>query len=249
MLTGRAQGAFFAAQQTLEHLYRNQSLILNAREAEFAKLRTPNNLRALQMAREGKGPAPANVVMRGAKMEFTLPPSDAKLFNAAAEQAFRRGASIYDQSRAKIVTELEQLQLERAGKTTDPSAKTPQGIAAAQEIRAHLKSLPASERATLVRAEIKAGNARVAAAVAESECFLSGFDPATHANLVAATRDQFAPEESAKIESLSAVLKTVDDAATLALTAYTDALVPVLGLNESANSAMSALKTGGESVS
>jgi hypothetical protein len=67
--------------------------------------------------------------------------------------------------------------------------------------------------------------------------------------LVSATRDKFAPEESAKIESLSAVLKTVDDAATLAFNAWTDAIVPVLGLNESANSAMSALKTGGESTS
>jgi len=154
MLTGRSQSSFSAAQLTLENLYRNQSLILNAREAEFAKLRTPNNLRALQMAREGKGPAPANVVMRGAKMEFTLPPSDAKLFNVAAEQAFRRGASIYDQSRAKIMTELEQLQMERAGKTTDPNAKTPAGIAAAQEIRAHLKSLSPAERTTLVREQI-----------------------------------------------------------------------------------------------
>jgi len=61
---------------------------------------------------------------------------------------------------------------------------------------------------------------------------------------VAATRSKFAPEESEKIESLSAVLKTVDDAAALALNAYTESLVPVLGLNESANSAMSALKTG-----
>jgi hypothetical protein len=244
VLTGRTQGAFVAAKQTLEHLYRNQSLILNARDAEFSKLRTPNNLRALQLARDGKGKPPPNVVMRGAKMEFTLPPADAKLFNDAAEQAFRRGASIYDQSRKKIVGELEQLHLERAGKTTDPNAKTPAGIAAAQEIRAHLKSLPVGERAALVRAEIAAGNNRVAAAVAESEPFLSGLDPATHANIVSATREKFAPEESTKIEALTAVLATVDDAATLALKAYGDSLVPVLGLNDAANAAMSALKTG-----
>jgi hypothetical protein len=249
VLSGRSASAFTAASQTLEHFYRNQSLILNARDAEFAKLQSPNAQRALQLAREGKAKAPPNTIMRGAKMEYTLPSADAKLFNDAAEQAFRRGASIYDQSRAKIVTELEQLILERAGKTTDPSAKTPAGIAAAAEIRAHLKSLPASERGALVREQIAAGNARVAAAVAESESFLSGFDPATHANLVAATRAKFAPEESAKIEALSAVLKNVDDAATVALNAYTDSLVPVLGLNDSAAAAMSALKTGGESAS
>jgi hypothetical protein len=247
-LSGRSQGAFIAAQQTLEHFYRNQSLILNARAAEFAKLQTPNNLRALQLAREGKGPAPANVVMRGAKMEFTLPAADGKLFNDAAELCFRRGGAIYDQSRAKIVEELTQLHSERAGKTTDPMAKTPAGIAAAAEIRAHLKSLPAGERAALVRAEIAAGNNRVAAAVAESECFLSGLDAVTHSTLVAATRDKFAPEESSKIEALNAVLKTVDDAAMLALNGYTAALVPVLGLNDSAAAAMTALKTG-ESVS
>jgi hypothetical protein len=244
MLTGRTQGAFTAAQQTLEHLYRNQRLILNARDAEFAKLRTPNNMRALQLAREGKGKPPANVVMRGAKMEFTLPPSDAKIFNDAAEQAFRRGASVYDQSRKKIVTELEQLHFERSGRTTDPNAKTPAGIAAAQEIRAHLKSLPPGERAGLVREQIAAGNNRVAAAVAESEPFLSGLDPATHANLVSATHAKFAPEESSKIEALTAVLACVDDAATLALKAFGDALVPVLGLDNAANAAMSALKTG-----
>jgi hypothetical protein len=249
VLTGRSQGAFNAAQQTLEHFYRNQSLILNARAAEFNKLKSPANLKALALAREGKGPAPANVVMKKGAMEFTLPPADARLFNDAAEQAFRRGASIYDQSRAKIVTELEQLTLERAGKTTDPKATSAAGIAAAAEIRSHLRSLPVADRAALVRAEIAAGNARVAAAVAESESFLSGFDPATHANLVAATRAQFAPEESAKIEALSAVLKNVDDAATVALNAYTESLVPVLGLNDSAAAAMSALNTGGESAS
>jgi len=245
-LTGRTQGAFTAAQQTLSALYLNQSLILNARDAEFAKMQTPAALRALQLAREGKAKAPPNTIMRGAKMAFTLPPADAKLFNEAAEQAFRRGASVYDQSRAKIVTELEQLHLERAGKTTDPAAKTPSGIAAAQEIRAHLKTLSPTERVTLVREQISQGNARVAAAVAESEPFLSGFDAATHANLVTATREKFAPEESAKIESLSAVLATVDNAATLALKAFTDSLVPVLGQSDSAAAAMTALKTGGE---
>src|SRR5712691_2059037 len=77
MLTGRTQGAFVAAQQTLFALYHNQSLILNAREAEFAKQRTPNNLRALQMARDGKAKAPPNTVMIGGKISLTLPPSDA----------------------------------------------------------------------------------------------------------------------------------------------------------------------------
>jgi hypothetical protein len=61
---------------------------------------------------------------------------------------------------------------------------------------------------------------------------------------VSATREKFAPEESAKIEGLTAVLVSVDDAASLALKAYADALVPVLGTNDAANAAMSALKTG-----
>ena len=73
-----------------------------------------------------------------------------------------------------------------------------------------------------------------------------GLDPATHANLVAATHSKFAPEETTKIENLSAVLKTVDDAAAITVKAYGDALVPVVGRDAAANAALSALKTGGQ---
>jgi hypothetical protein len=229
-------------------MYLNQSLILNSRAAEMAKLQTPNNLRALQLAREGKGPRPANTVMgKKGQIEFTLPAADAVIYNEAAELAFRRSGAAYDASRAKIIEELTQLHSERAGKTTDPLAKTPQGIAAAAEIRQHLKSLPPGERAALVRAEIAAGNNRVASAVCDSESWLSGLDAATHSNLVAATHSQFSKEESEKISALNAVLKTVDDAAMLSLNGWTESIVPVLGLNDAASSALSALKNG-ESV-
>lgn len=244
VLTGRTAGALKAAQQALEHLYRNQSLILNAREAEYAKQRTPANLAQLQKVREGKARPSNNMIMKGAKVELALPPTEAKVFNDAAEEAFRRGAAIYERSRATIVTELEQLHAERAGKTTDPNAKTPAGIAAAAEIRAHLKSLTNAERVTLAREQIKAGNARVASAVADSEPFLSGFDKATHQTLIEEVHSRFAPDESSKIESLVAVLKSVDDAASLAVKAYGESRVPVIGHSEAADAALNALKTG-----
>jgi hypothetical protein len=245
-LTGRTAGAFTAAQQTLSALYKNQSLILNAREAEFSKQRTPANLAHLQKVREGKARPGPNMVMIGAKVELALPPSDAKIFNDAAELAFRRGAAIFDSSRKKIVTELETLHAERAGRASDPAANSPKGLAMAAELRAHLKGLPNAERVALIREQIAAGNARLADAVCSAESFLSGLDPKTHANLVAETHKQFAPEETTKIENLVAVLKSVDDACSIAVRAYGDALVPVVGLDAAANAALSALKTGGE---
>ena len=57
---------------------------------------------------------------------------------------------------------------------------------------------------------------------------------------------KFAPQESSKIENLVAVLRSVDEAGSLAVKAFGDALVPVVGADASASAALSALKTGGE---
>jgi hypothetical protein len=245
-LTGRSASALALGQNILHGFYKTQSLILIAREAEYAKARTPGALKALQDARTGKikagGP---NMIMKGGKIELALNPTSAKNFNETASLAFKRTAANYDNSRKKIAAELDELLSERASLTTDPNAKTPAGIAAAAEIRQHLKQLPSNERLALVREQIAAGNARVAAAVAESEPFLSGFDAKTHANLVSAVHERFAAEETTKIQAVQAVLKCVDDAASIAVKAYGDSLVPVVGLDAAADAALSALKTGG----
>jgi hypothetical protein len=244
-LTGRSASALALGQNILHGFYLTQSLILNAREAEYAKERTPANLAALQRARDGKQRPASNMIMKGGKIELALNPTSAKNFNETASLAFKRTAVNYDNARKKITAELDELLSERASLTTDPNAKTAAGIAAAAEIRAHLKSLANSERVALIREQISQGNARVASAVAESEPFLSGLDPKTHANLVAETHKKFAPEETTKIEAVSAVLKCVDDAASIAVKAYGDSLVPVVGLDAAADAALSALKTGG----
>jgi hypothetical protein len=246
VLTGRSQGAFTAAKTALEHLYKNASLAAVAKEEAYAAQRTPHNLRNLQLIREGKLKPTNNVVMKGASIELALPPSDARALNEAMEFGFRRTMAVVERSTKQIVTELETLHSERAGKATDPQANSPKGLAIAAELRSHLKGLPNAERVALIREEIKNGNARLADAVCSAESFLSGLDPITHKTIVAETHTRFAPVESEKIDNLVAVLKSLTDAGSLAVKAFGDSLVPVVGADASASAALSALKTGGE---
>jgi hypothetical protein len=243
-LSGRSKLAYVAAQDALWHLYENQGLTMQAKKEAMAAERTPSRLRDLQMVRDGKMKPTNGMVLKGAQIELALRPAEAKALNEAIELGFRRTMAVQVRATKTITDELEMLHSERAARSTDPNSKTPQGISAAAEIRAHIKSLPVAERAELVREQIAAGNARVASAVADAEPFLSGLDSKTHANLVSRVHEKFSAEETTKIEALNAVLKTVADAGSLVLAGLKDNFEPVIGQDATASAALSALKSG-----
>jgi hypothetical protein len=76
-----------------------------------------------------------------------------------------------------------------------PPRKTPEGIATAQEVRAHVKSLGEKYRYTFVVDAIHDGDKATAAAVIHAQPFLSGFTPKQVEMLRECAAVQWAPQE------------------------------------------------------
>jgi hypothetical protein len=243
-LKGRAEGALAAAKAAMTALYREQGLVHDARRAVYEKASSPAMLKELSMARSGQGKASSNMILGKNGLELKLPAAEAHAFNEAATLSFRRGASQYDKARATASTELEGLLIALKVKTTDSEARTPQGTAYQAEVRALLRSMNPIDRGTLILAQVKEGNLRVANAVMSADPFMCGLEPDAHKNIVEQIELRFAPQEKEAVNALKQVISVIDTAATLALEDFGKSLVAEPALGTAASNAMSALRTG-----
>ncbi|MCC6920495.1 MAG: hypothetical protein IT548_14960 [Alphaproteobacteria bacterium] len=89
----------------------------------------------------------------------------------------------------------------------DPKRKTPEGLALASEVRAHLKSLPEAKRLKFAAEAVDAGDRETVAALLQAPPFLSGFDAQAMSILRARAANKFAGVESAQLEAVNTLIE------------------------------------------
>jgi hypothetical protein len=241
----RGKPAFQLAKSAMGAMYIECDRILTARAAAFDTL-SPTDARKLQMHKNGQGPLPPNAYMgQDGVLALHLPAEVAASLNSSSLIAFERGSVRLDQARTAALQTRAELVDIIDHHVVDPKASSPSGISMAKEIREHLRSLPADQRATFVRQQIEAGNMRVAGAVKDAEPFLAGLDDKAHAVLVDLMQHKFVPVEKKQLLAIDGLVKKIEEAGTLAVNALERARVPEPAKSRAASAALSALKNGG----
>jgi len=168
---------------------------------------------------------------------------DAEEFIAAAEKAFARVGPAIDR-RVKELNGYRDTLAQRVEAALDhPARKTPEGLALATEVRAHIKGLKAEQRVKFVAAAIETGDVPTVAAVLHAQPFLSGLEPDTHATLRARAAAKFAPLDNAQLEATDAAIAHVTASSATLVKRYGD----ILALrNAPAAKAAKSLKALGE---
>jgi hypothetical protein len=135
---------------------------------------------------------------------------DAEEFIAAAEKAFARVSPAIDRRIKELNGYRDTLATRVAAALDNPTRKTPEGLALAAEVRAHIKGLKKDdERVQFVAAAIETGDVPTVAAVLHAQPFLSGLAPASHATLRARAAAKFAPLDNAQLEATEAAIDHV----------------------------------------
>ncbi|OYX52370.1 MAG: hypothetical protein B7Y97_01100 [Sphingomonas sp. 32-66-10] len=132
---------------------------------------------------------------------------------AAAERALDRVAPAVDRRVAELTRYRDTLAGRVATALDTPARRTPEGLALASEVRAHIKAMkqPAA-RAKFVMDAIGASDLPTVAAVLHAPPFLCGIDPAMHATIRARAAATFAPVDSAQLEAADAAIERVTSA-------------------------------------
>lgn len=130
----------------------------------------------------------------------------------AATRAFDRTAASVDRRVASMRGARDALAARLSEALADPAAATPQGIAIAQEVRAHFRALGADERHAFLSAAVEAGDRRTVAALLSAPPYLSGMTPEVAASLRSRAADRWAPVESAQARALERAVDRVIDA-------------------------------------
>ena len=190
-------------------------------------------------------PQNKNQVVGGADGSMTQPLPRANEYAAAAEQAFKRGAAVADAAIKTVDLNgarlgemlLQTLVLKDEGH--------PKVLAIAQEVRAHIKSLPADKRAGFVKGAVDAGDLPTVCAAMNAQPFLSGLkdnDLAVLRNLAAA---KFAPLVYAQMGAAQAVKAKLVATRASFEKAYLQSLPVRSAKADAADAALAKLRAGG----
>jgi hypothetical protein len=180
---------------------------LNDAERDMQAAADPALRRQHPVDRGGRTEVTDNVRMVNGKPTRII---DAEAFIDAADAAFKRVAPAID----RRVTELKGYRDTLAGRVASaldaPARRTPEGLALASEVRAHVKAMkqPAA-RSKFAMDAVEAGDLPTVAAILHAPPFLSGIDPAMHATIRARAAARFAPVDSAQLEATDAALSSV----------------------------------------
>lgn len=90
-----------------------------------------------------------------------------------------------------------------------PSRKTPEGLAVAGAIWAHVKSLPSDKRMSFLTKAVEDGDKTTVAAVLHAPAYLSGMTDKQMATLRHRAAHVFAPTDAAQLEAVEAVMDRV----------------------------------------
>jgi hypothetical protein len=152
---------------------------------------------------------------------------DAEDFIAAAERALARTSPAIDRRLAELTGYRDALAKRVEAALDTPARKSPEGLALASEVRAHIKALKQPvQRTKFVADAVAAGDLATVAAIIHAPPFLSGLDANTHASIRASAANRFAPVDSAQLDATEVAIDRVSSAgsATLgrfaAVTAY-----------------------------
>lgn len=126
----------------------------------------------------------------------------------------------------------------------DPRATAADGVALAQEVRAHLRSLPDAERFTFIRKTIESDDRRSVAAVIAAPPFLSGLAPASHAMVRDLAARRWAPVDHAQAQAVARAIEHVTTASKVIVGRYSRVLKLADGPSGRASPAIGKLANG-----
>ena len=142
-------------------------------------------------------------------------------FVYAAERALTRIVPQVDR-RVRELTGIQETLSKRVLTAIDePNRMTPEGLALAQEVRSHVKSLPSKARNAFVVKAIALNDKATVAALLHAQPFLSGLDGAALGILRQRAAVKFAPVDSAQLGATTAALEHVTNAVSLLFERYT----------------------------
>ncbi len=193
---------------------------MNDAERDLQAMADPARRRQHPAERGGRTDYTDNVRMKNGRPTRVV---DAEEFIAAAEQAFARVSPAIDR-RVKELNGYRDTLAQRVAAALDhPARKTPEGLALAAEVRAHIKAMKKpDERMKFVAQAVDAEDVATVAAVLHAQPFLSGFDPATHATLRARAAAKFAPVDDAQLAATDAAIKHVTASGSALVKRYGD---------------------------
>ena len=192
---------------------------MNDAERDLQAMAEPARRRQHAAEKGGRTEYTDNVRMKNGKPTRVV---DAEEFIAAAEKAYARVAPTIDRRVAELNGYRDTLATRVATALDHPARKTPEGLALAAEVRAHIKMVKKpDERMKFVAQAIDQGDLPTVAAVIHAQPFLSGLEPAAHETLRARAAAKFAPVDSAQLAATEAAINHV--------TTSTSALVKRLG--------------------
>jgi hypothetical protein len=141
-------------------------------------------------------------------------------FVDAAEKALTRIAPQVDR-RVRELSGIQETLSKRVSNAIDePTRMTPEGLALAQEVRSHVRSLSGKARNAFVARAIEANDKATVAAVLHAQPFLSGLDNTALGMLRERAAAKFAPVDSAQLAATTAAIQQVSNAVTLLLERY-----------------------------
>lgn len=195
---------------------------MNDAERDLQAIAEPARRRQHPAEKGGRTEVTGNVRMKNGKPTRYV---DAEEFVAAAEKAFARVTPAIDRRMKELDGYRDTLTTRVATALDHPERKTPEGLALAAEVRAHIKAMKKpDERLSFIAAAIETGDVPTVAAVLHAQPFLSGLEPATHETLRARAAAKFAPVDNAQLEATEAALSHVAAASSRLVKRYGEIL-------------------------
>jgi hypothetical protein len=128
-----------------------------------------------------------------------------------------------------------------------PARRTPEGLAIATGVWAHVKSLSAAARLAFVEAAIKADDKTTVAAVLHAPAYLSGITGEHMSRLRDSAAKRFAPEDSAQLAAVDGAMGRLRYAGSVVIERFGRVLARRDGAAGRAADALGALVGGGNS--
>jgi hypothetical protein len=192
------------AADALDALYTTFGSVQDAHKAAIAAAAPGSRV-------DSKGRAHGNLRLSAAG--YTVAPERERELADAMQLAFdrvmpkvERCLNLIRQQRATIANNV-------AKALDDRDARTAAGIALAQEVRAHMKELPKTERAAFALAAVHTGDKGTVHALLSAPAFLSGLEPDSHGAIRQAAAAKFAPVDHAQVTAADKVISHVERAA------------------------------------
>jgi len=205
------RGAFAAAQEALADLYDFYAATQHA-EKELRRL-APTARR--RQRPDGTSEYLGDLRMTGGSLRSFH--GHEEEFAAVAQTAFDRAAKVADR-RLKELQQHHDAVTKRIADAVDyPAGRLPLGVSQGVEIRAHVRALPSDERAKLLNSALASGDHQTIAAVLSAPGYLAGLETSSFELLRDRAAKRFAPEDSAALNSLDALMQRVRNAGALAV--------------------------------